>query len=58
MVQRNGIDKGLADTGADVGILFPKSWNPDWPWERSQLPPYLNKLSLPFPLVGGGPKRV
>ena len=30
MVQMNGVEiESLVDTGAEVSIFFPKSWNPD-----------------------------
>lgn len=30
-MQINGIEiKGLVDAGADVTIISPKSWHPDW----------------------------
>ena len=30
MVQMNGVEIGLVDTGADISTISPKSWNPDW----------------------------
>ena len=36
MVQMNGIDiEGLVDTGADVTIISPKSWNSGYPLQQA-----------------------
>lgn len=35
-LQLNGIEiEGLADTGANVMIISPKSWNSEWPVSRN-----------------------